>query len=49
MSDVASRSGELTALEQAIAALAGERADEANPAAEVRPLRPAQGPNPAGG
>jgi serine O-acetyltransferase len=39
----------ITALEQTLATLAGERADGAQTPAEVRPLRPAQGPNPAGG
>jgi serine O-acetyltransferase len=41
----------ITALEEAIASLAGQREPGApvDPAAEVRPLRPAQGPNPAGG
>jgi serine O-acetyltransferase len=39
---LASRIG---ALEEAVSELSGEHA----PAAEVRPLRPAQGPNPAGG
>jgi serine O-acetyltransferase len=40
---LASRIG---ALEEALAALSGNTAE---PAAEVRPLRPVQGPNPAGG
>jgi serine O-acetyltransferase len=44
---LASRIG---ALERAVADIAGERAGEEHDAgAEVRPLRPASGPNPAGG
>jgi serine O-acetyltransferase len=39
----------ITALEQALETLAGERDTAVDTAAEVRPLRPAQGPNPAGG
>ncbi len=39
----------ITALEQALEKLAGERDTAVDTAAEVRPLRPAQGPNPAGG
>ena len=39
----------ISALERALAELAGERGHTVEPAAEVRPLRPAQGPNPAGG
>jgi serine O-acetyltransferase len=39
----------ITALEQALEKLAGERETAVDTAAEVRPLRPAQGPNPAGG
>jgi len=39
----------ITALEQALGKLAGERDTAVDTAAEVRPLRPAQGPNPAGG
>jgi serine O-acetyltransferase len=39
----------ITALEQAIAELAGQQEGGADTAAEVRPLRPAGGPNPAGG
>ncbi len=41
---LASRIG---ALEEALAAMSGD--DEHRPAAEVRPLRPVTGPNPAGG
>jgi serine O-acetyltransferase len=43
---LASRIG---ALERAVAELAGEREGAAERAGEVRPLRPARGPNPAGG
>jgi len=43
---LASRIG---ALERAVAELAGEQERSAYTAAEVRPLRPAHGPNPAGG
>jgi serine O-acetyltransferase len=39
----------ITALEQALETLAGERETAVDTAADVRPLRPAQGPNPAGG
>jgi serine O-acetyltransferase len=41
----------ITAVEKALATLAGERdaGGEVDEPAEVRPLRPAQGPNPAGG
>jgi serine O-acetyltransferase len=39
----------ITALEQALEKLAGDRDTAVDTAAEVRPLRPAQGPNPAGG
>jgi serine O-acetyltransferase len=39
----------ITALEQALETLAGEREKAVDTAGEVRPLRPAQGPNPAGG
>ena len=43
---LASRIG---ALERAVAELAGRRDADLPPPAEVRPLRPAEGPNPAGG
>jgi serine O-acetyltransferase len=43
---LASRIG---ALERALAELAGPEGGGADPPAEVRPLRPAEGPNPAGG
>src|SRR4051812_2302200 len=42
----------ITALERSLATIAGERAsvpEEPDEPAEVRPLRPAAGPNPAGG
>lgn len=41
-------SSRIEALEHAVAELAG-RDDDAPPGAEVRPLRPGRGPNPAGG
>ena len=37
------------ALERAVVELAGESDQHVQPAAEVRPPRPAGGPNPAGG
>jgi serine O-acetyltransferase len=39
----------ISALERALVELAGESDKDVQPAAEVRPLRPAGGPNPAGG
>ena len=43
---IAGLASRIGALERAVAELSGA---EAEPAAEVRPLRPAKGPNPAGG
>jgi serine O-acetyltransferase len=46
---IAGLASRIGALERAVAELAGEREGEPERPGEVRPLRPARGPNPAGG
>jgi serine O-acetyltransferase len=46
---IAGLASRIGALERAVAELAGERGDSAERSGELRPLRPARGPNPAGG
>jgi serine O-acetyltransferase len=46
---IAGLASRIGALERAVAELAGQAAEPHDPLAEVRPLRPAEGPSPAGG
>jgi serine O-acetyltransferase len=46
---IAGLASRIGALERAVAELAGQAAEPHDPPAEVRPLRPAEGPSPAGG